>query len=97
MPKVLIPTALRPYTSFLENVELPGATVGELLQALVSRHPELRPHLYNEEGKLRSFVNVYVNDEDARFLQREQTRVGAGDRVSIVPAIAGGWSQGSRS
>ena len=97
MAKILVPTALRPYTGFQENVELPGGTVGELLQALVTRHPELRRHLYTDEGKLRSFVNVYVNDEDARSLQHEQTPVGAADVVSIVPAIAGGRGGGNRT
>ncbi len=96
MPKVLLPTALRPYAGFQASVELTGNSVGELLERLVLLHPELRRHLYSEEGTLRSFVNVYVNDEDARFLQREQTPVGAADVVSIVPAIAGG-SEGRRT
>lgn len=90
MPKILIPTPLRQYADKKDSVELNGATVGELLSALTSQHGDLRRHLYNDEGKLRSFVNVYVNDEDIRYLQKESTPVKAGDTVSIVPSIAGG-------
>jgi adenylyltransferase/sulfurtransferase len=60
------------------------------LNSLTSAHPDLRRHLYTEEGKLRAFVNVYVNDEDIRYLQKENTPVKEGDTVSIVPSIAGG-------
>ena len=88
--KVLIPTALRAYAGAQPSVEVPGRTVGELLANLAERYVELRPHLYNEDGKLRSYVNIYVNDEDYRYLQRESTPVDAGDVVSIVPSIAGG-------
>jgi adenylyltransferase/sulfurtransferase len=88
--KILIPTPLRPYTGRREAVELDGATVGELLQKLTSEYGDLRQHLYNADGKLRSFVNVYVNEEDIRYLQREQTPIAPGDVVSIVPSVAGG-------
>jgi adenylyltransferase/sulfurtransferase len=64
--------------------------VGEALSGLVSQHPELRRHLYTDEGKLRAFVNVYLNDEDVRYLQKDATAVQAGDNISIVPSIAGG-------
>jgi adenylyltransferase/sulfurtransferase len=67
-----------------------GSSVGEVLQSLVTVHPELRNHLFNADGKLRSFVNVYVNDEDIRYLSKEQTPVGEKDTVSIVPSVAGG-------
>src|SRR5437667_294341 len=67
-----------------------GATVGELLADLTRRHAGLKAHLYNEQGKLRSFVNVYINDEDIRYLQKEQTPVNAGDTISIIPSVAGG-------
>ena len=67
-----------------------GATVGELLADLTHKHAGLKAHLYNEQGKLRSFVNVYVNDEDIRYLQKEQTPVNAADTVSIIPSVAGG-------
>jgi adenylyltransferase/sulfurtransferase len=90
MPKILIPTPLRQYAGNRSELELDGSTVGELLDALSEQHGELRRHLYNGEGKLRSFVNVYVNDEDIRHLQKEATQVGAGDTISIVPSIAGG-------
>src|SRR5262245_9116224 len=88
--KILIPTPLRPYTDKKESVDADGATVGELLTDLTRRHQGLKAHLYNEQGKLRSFVNVYVNDEDIRYLQKEHTPVSASDTVSIIPSVAGG-------
>src|SRR5207253_7358144 len=88
--KILIPTPLRPYTDKKDAVDAEGATVGELLADLTAKHPGLKAHLYNEQGKLRSFVNVYVNDEDIRYLQKEQTPVKAGDTISIIPSVAGG-------
>ena len=90
MPKVLIPTPLRPYAGNQESVVVEAGTVGELLEQLASRHEELRKHLFTPEGKLRSFVNVYVNDEDIRHLEREKTAVRPEDTISIVPSIAGG-------
>jgi|HubBroStandDraft_1064217.scaffolds.fasta_scaffold11624_3 molybdopterin/thiamine biosynthesis adenylyltransferase/rhodanese-related sulfurtransferase/molybdopterin converting factor small subunit len=90
MAKVLIPTPLRQYAGKQDSVELPGSTVGEVLTALTAQHPDLRQQLYNNEGKLRSFVNVYLNDEDIRYLEKDATPVKAGDTVSIVPSIAGG-------
>ncbi len=90
MAKILIPTPLRPYTDKQDAVDATGATVGELLADLTKRHAGLKAHLYNEQGKLRSFVNVYVNDEDIRYLQKEQTPVGTSDTVSIIPSVAGG-------
>jgi sulfur-carrier protein len=88
--KVIIPTPLRAYVGKQETVEFEASTVGEALQLLTTRYGELRKHLYAEDGRLRSFVNVYVNDEDIRYLQKDQTRVKDGDTVSIVPSIAGG-------
>ena len=90
MAKVLIPTPLRQYAGQNNSVELAGATVGEVLGALTTQHPDLRRHLYNDEGKLRSFVNVYLNDEDIRYLNKDATPVKDGDTLSIVPSIAGG-------
>ncbi len=90
MAKILIPTPLRPYTDKQDAVDATGATVGELLADLTKKHAGLKAHLYNEHGKLRSFVNVYVNDEDIRYLQKEQTPVAANDTVSIIPSVAGG-------
>ena len=89
-PKVLIPTPLRPYAGNQDVVEVEGVTVGELLANLTGRYADLRKHLYTDEGRLRSFVNVYVNDDDIRYLDREQTALNDGDTVSIVPSVAGG-------
>ena len=90
MPKIHIPTPLRQYAGKQPAVEVKGATVGEALTGLVSQHPDLRRHLYTDEGKLRAFVNVYLNDEDVRYMQKEATAVQDGDHISIVPSIAGG-------
>lgn len=87
---VFIPTPLRPFTDQQATVKVAGATVGEVLQNLVAVHAELRHHLYAADGKLRSFVNIYVNDEDIRYLSKEGTPVGGQDTVSIVPSVAGG-------
>src|ERR1043166_8978858 len=91
MPNTIhIPTPLRPFTNKNESVEVSGATVGDLLADLTKKYDGLRKHLYTDEGKLRNFVNVYLNDEDIRYLQKEQTPVKAGDTLSIVPSVAGG-------
>jgi molybdopterin/thiamine biosynthesis adenylyltransferase/rhodanese-related sulfurtransferase/molybdopterin converting factor small subunit len=90
MIKILIPTPLRPFTDKLDTVEVSGATVGELLQSLTTRHAGLKLHLFAADGRLRSFVNVYVNDDDIRYLQKEQTPVKDGDTLSIIPSVAGG-------
>jgi molybdopterin/thiamine biosynthesis adenylyltransferase/molybdopterin converting factor small subunit len=90
MAKILIPTPLRQFADKKDSVQLAGATVGEVLKSLTSQYADLRRHLYNDEGKLRSFVNVYVNDEDIRYLNKEATPLNDGDTVSIVPSIAGG-------
>ena len=90
MAKILIPTPLRQYAGKQDSVELAGATVGDVLHSLTSQYAELRRHLYTDEGKLRSFVNVYVNDDDIRYLDKEKTALKDSDTVSIVPSIAGG-------
>ncbi|MGI8990232.1 MAG: molybdopterin-synthase adenylyltransferase MoeB [Bryobacteraceae bacterium] len=90
MAKILIPTPLRQYADRQNSVELPGSTVGEVLGAMTARYPDLRKQIYSDEGKLRSFVNVYLNDEDIRYLNKEATPVKEGDTLSIVPSIAGG-------
>ncbi len=91
MPNTIhIPTPLRAFTDKKESVEVSGATVGELLADLTKQHDGLRRHLYADDGRLRNFVNVYLNDEDIRYLQKEQTPVKAGDSLSIVPSVAGG-------
>jgi adenylyltransferase/sulfurtransferase len=85
-----IPTPLRPFTDKKESVEVTGATVGELLADLTKQYDGLGKHLFAADGRLRNFVNVYLNDEDIRYLQKEQTPVKAGDSLSIVPSVAGG-------
>jgi molybdopterin/thiamine biosynthesis adenylyltransferase/rhodanese-related sulfurtransferase/molybdopterin converting factor small subunit len=91
MPNTIhIPTPLRPFTEKNESVEVSGATVGELLADLTKKYEGLRKHLYADDGRLRNFVNVYLNDEDIRYLQREKTPVKPGDSLSIVPSVAGG-------
>ena len=88
--KILVPTPLRQYAGKQSAIEVPAATVGEALSALTSKYPDLRRHLYNDEGKLRAFVNVYLNDDDIRYLKNDDTAVKDGDTLSIVPSIAGG-------
>ena len=88
--KVIIPTPLRPYAGRRDTVELDAATVGEALGRLTTEFGDLRKHLFTEDGKLRSFVNVYVNDEDIRYLAKESTQTKDGDTIRIVPSIAGG-------
>ncbi len=91
MPNTIhIPTPLRPFTDKHESVEVNGGTVGELLADLTKRYEGLRKHLYADDGRLRNFVNVYLNDEDIRYLQKEKTPVKPGDSLSIVPSVAGG-------
>ena len=90
MAKVLIPTPLRQYAGKQDSVELSGSTVGEVLSALTNQYQDLRRQLYNDEGKLRSFVNVYVNGEDIRYLGQENTPTRDGDIINIIPSIAGG-------
>jgi adenylyltransferase/sulfurtransferase len=86
-----IPTPLRTFSDKQDTVIVNATTVGEALDALTEKHPDLKKHLYSEEGKLRSFVNVYLNDEDIRYLpERESTKVSEKDALSIIPSIAGG-------
>jgi len=87
---ILIPTALRRYTGNQDQTSLEGTTVREVLVQLGSTFPELKPHLFNQNGELRSFVNVYANDEDIRYLQKQETVLKDGDVLTIVPAVAGG-------
>lgn len=87
---VRIPTPLQEFTQNQDAVELEGSNVKEVLGNLDAQFAGLRERLYGEDGKLRRFVNIYVNQEDIRFLKGEDTEVKAGDELSIVPAIAGG-------
>jgi MoaD family protein len=88
--KVIIPTPLRTFAGKRASTEVNAKTVGEALNHLTAEFAELRKHLFTDDGKLRSFVNVYVNDEDIRYLAKENTPTKDGDTVSIVPSIAGG-------
>ena len=88
--KVIIPAPLRQYTEKNDSVVIDGQTVNEVLRNLTDRYGDLRKHLYSEEGKLRSFVNIYRNDEDIRYLDKGNTAVKETDVISIVPSIAGG-------
>ena len=90
MAKVIIPTPLRQFTGKQDSVTVPGATVGQVLSALTTQYPDLRKQIFNDEGKLRSFVNVYLNDEDIRFLGGEAYAFQDGDEIMLIPSIAGG-------
>lgn len=89
MAQIKIPTPLRVYTDNEATVEVEGNTVQELLGSLVSQYPELEQHIFND-GKLRSFVNVFLGDEDIRFLEGVETPVDSGESLRIIPSIAGG-------
>jgi len=90
MTKIHIPTPLRQYTAKLPVVEVKAGTVAEALSDLTVKHPDLRRHLYTEDGKLRSFVNVYLNDDDVRYLGGVDAPVTNGDEITLLPAVAGG-------
>ena len=88
---IYIPTPLRPYANGLNEIEVNAATIAAALDILTQTHPELRKHLFTSEGKLRTFVNLYLNEEDVRYLpEKEATPVTATDTLSIIPSIAGG-------
>ncbi len=90
---ILIPTALRQFAGGNEQVTYSGGTVGEILAQLTGAHTDLKKHLYNDSGQLRSFVNIYLNDEDIRYLEKDKTPVADGDTVTVVPSIAGGVAE----
>ena len=92
MAKILIPTPLRQFTAKQSEVAVSGATVGEVLKSLTDQYEDLRKQLFNDAGRLRSYVNVYVNDEDIRYLEKDATPVAESDTLTIVPSIAGGSS-----
>lgn len=87
---VRIPTPLRKLTGGADEVAVDGTTVGEVIESLEAAHPGLKERLCDDAGEIRRFVNVYVNDEDVRFLEGRATALKDGDELSIVPAIAGG-------
>jgi molybdopterin converting factor small subunit len=88
--KIHIPTALRQYAEKMDTVDVQAGTVGDALAGLTARYPDLRRHLYTDDGRLRAFVNVYLNGEDIRYLQKESTPAKDSDTLSIVPSVAGG-------
>jgi adenylyltransferase/sulfurtransferase len=88
---IFIPTPLRPFAAGKDAVEVEAATIADALDSLTQAHPDLRKHLFTGEGKLRAFVNLYLNDEDVRYLPaKEATAITAADTLSIIPSIAGG-------
>jgi molybdopterin converting factor small subunit len=92
---IFIPTPLRAYTAGKEEVEVNSATIAGALDELTVTYPDLRKHLFTSDGKLRAFVNIYLNDEDVRYLAaKEATEVSPGDTLSIIPSIAGGHQPG---
>ncbi|MDX1601026.1 MAG: ubiquitin-like small modifier protein 1 [Anaerolineales bacterium] len=90
MTAVKVPTPLRPYTEGQKELEVEANTVGEALENLADTYPGLKKHLFDDEGNLRSYVNVFVNEDDVRGLEGEDTPIGPDDQVTIVPSIAGG-------
>lgn len=89
MASIRIPTPLRAYTDGEASISVDGTTVGEVLNNLVDLHPDLKPHLFNDD-ELRSFVNIFLADEDIRFLQGLETELEDDDSLRIIPSIAGG-------
>ena len=93
---VRIPTPLKKLAGGQDTIKAKGRTVGEVIQWLTEAYPGLTERLRDEQGELRRFINIYVNDEDIRFIQNLETPVNEGDRISIIPAIAGGSSHQRR-
>jgi adenylyltransferase/sulfurtransferase len=90
MQTLRIPTPLRPYTNGMSEIEFNASTVAKALEELTTRYPSLHPHLFSEDGELRAFVNLFVNDEEARHLNGMETILEEDDRLMIIPSIAGG-------
>ena len=90
MSTVKLPTVLRPSAGGAREIEIEGATIGEVVTSLVERHPTLKQQLLTEEGDLNRFVNVYVNGQDVRYLAGLETPVGERDEIRLLPAMAGG-------
>lgn len=90
MPTLKIPTPLRSYTDGQTEVSLEGSTVGEVMEGLVVNYPTLRPHLFNGNGQLRPFVNLFLNDNNIKDLQGLDTPLKDSDRLMLIPSIAGG-------
>lgn len=90
MPDVRLPTVLRSHAAGKSAVDVPGNTVGEVLRALVATYPGMAGQVLTDDGTLHRFVNVYVDDDDVRYLEGLDTKVASSDTVSILPAVAGG-------
>ena len=90
MIKVRIPTPLRPMTGGKNEVEIAGSSVAEIIENLGAAHPGVKERICDEQGEVRRFINIYVNEEDIRFLTGKETPLKEGDEMSIIPAIAGG-------
>lgn len=88
--QVRIPTVFRKLTGDQATVEVDGGTIADVIDQLEARHPGLKEQLMTSEGELHRFVNVYVNDEDARYLEKLETKVSEGDTISLLPSVAGG-------
>lgn len=88
--KIRIPTPLQKITQNKSEVDGEGSTIKELIENLEKNYPGIKERLYAEDGKLRRFINIYVNEEDIRFLKGDETEIKDGDEISIIPAIAGG-------
>jgi molybdopterin converting factor small subunit len=93
---IRVPSPLRPYTDGTKEVAIDAKHVGGALEELTLRFPQLKPHLFDDVGKLRSYVNVFVNDNNMRDLQSEATPLADGDRLIILPSIAGGSTRHAR-
>lgn len=89
MPSIKIPTPLRAYTGGQAQISIEGDTIGAALDNLVTQYPDLKPHLFNGD-ELRNFVNIFLGDEDVRFLDGLDTEISVGDNLRIIPSIAGG-------
>ena len=92
MPTLRIPSPLRPFAEGISEIELTADTVSAALDELTVKYPSLRAHLFTEDGEMRAFVNLFLNDEDVRHLQGVDTKVNVNDRLMIIPSIAGGGS-----
>lgn len=90
MAMIRIPTPLRPYTNGQSDLAISGETVGQILDNLVQQYPALRPHIFNENGELRPFVNLFIGEDNINDLQGISTPVQEGDRILLIPSIAGG-------
>jgi sulfur-carrier protein len=88
--EVRIPTPLRKFTGGSDKVSVDGATVGQALDSLAEAHPEIKSRIFDDEGQVRRFVNIFANDEDIRFQDKLETTLSDGDQIALVPAIAGG-------